>query len=106
MSPDHRSTLHVKAEHARRAARRARSCRQQSDAAVSPQFVRGEGREEPPSHLYRILTVEHTADIKAEPDGDEFLTSLSTREAEPRRGIHPESCGLRREALTGEERTR
>ncbi|XP_037604026.1 zinc finger and SCAN domain-containing protein 30-like [Sebastes umbrosus] len=101
VSPDHPSTLHVKEQHDQRAdLQRGPSCRQQCDISVlSCQFVKREGHEEPPSHLYRILTVEQTADVKAERDGDELVTSPSTREAETPCGINPESSGLQREPL-------
>lgn len=105
VSPHHPSTLHVKEEHDQRADQRGPSCRQQSDTNAAPQFVEGEGLEEPPSHLYRILTVEHAADIKAEPDCEEFIASASTGEAEIPCGVNPESAGLQRETLIGEERT-
>ncbi|XP_044023628.1 zinc finger protein 708-like isoform X2 [Siniperca chuatsi] len=99
VSPDHPSTLHIKEEHDQRADERGPSCRQQGDTTVSPQLVKRKGHEEPPSHLYRILTVEQTADIKVEPDGDEFITSPSTREAEIPHGVNPQSSGLQRETL-------
>ncbi|XP_076597330.1 uncharacterized protein LOC143327065 [Chaetodon auriga] len=100
VSPDHPSTLSVKEEPEHRAARRGPSCRQQSDVTVSPQAVTGDGHEESSSHLYRLLTVEQTADIKAEPDADEFPSSPSTSEAEAPRGVNPESSGSWREDLT------
>lgn len=105
MSPHHPSAQHVKEEHDQRADLRGPSCRQQSDSAVPPPLVKGEGHEGSPSHLYRILTVEHSADIKGEPDGEEFMASASTGEAEIPCGVNPESAGLQRETLTGEERT-
>ncbi|XP_038553860.1 zinc finger protein 184-like isoform X1 [Micropterus salmoides] len=94
VSPDHPSTLHIKEEHDQRAEERGPSCRQQGVATVSPQ-----GHKEPPSHLYRILTVEKTANIKDEPDGDEFIISPSTRQAEMPCGVNPESSGLQRQTL-------
>lgn len=100
VSPDHPSTLHIKEEHDQRAEERGPSCRQQGVATVSPQ-----GHKEPPSHLYRILTVEKTANIKDEPDGDEFIISPSTRQAEMPCGVNPESSGLQRQTLLGEDRT-
>ena len=99
------STLHIKDEQDRRADQQGPPCRQQGDTTVSPQFVKREDLEEPPSDFCRTLAVEQTADIKAEPDGDELITSPSTREAEISCGINPESSGLQREALKGGERT-
>uniref|UniRef100_A0A667YBP7 C2H2-type domain-containing protein n=1 Tax=Myripristis murdjan TaxID=586833 RepID=A0A667YBP7_9TELE len=71
-----------------------------SDTIVCPPFVKRECHQHspPPLHLYRILTVEHnsvstTEDIKAEPDGDGFVTSPSTGEAESPCGINPECSG-------------
>ncbi|XP_071349761.1 zinc finger protein 253-like isoform X2 [Trachinotus anak] len=94
------STLHVKEEHVHGGVQRGLSrWRQRDSVTVSPQSVRREGDKEPHSHLYRILAVEQTADIKAEPDGDEFITSASTREAEIPCGIKPESSGLQLETL-------
>ncbi|XP_056248196.1 zinc finger protein 479-like [Seriola aureovittata] len=69
------------------------------DKEASPELMKREGDKEPHSHLYRILTVEQRADIKAEPDADEFITSAPTREAEVPSGRNPESSGLRRETL-------
>ncbi|XP_073324158.1 uncharacterized protein [Pagrus major] len=92
VSPDHpSSTLHIKKEYDQSTDQRGPSCRQQRDTTVSPQLVKGEGHEEPPSHLYSTLSVEQTAGIKAEPP--------STREAEiPCRG-NKESTGLQQESL-------
>lgn len=97
MSPENQVTLHVKEEHDRRTDKRGSSCRQQCDTVMSPQIVK-RGHRDLSLHLYRILHSEQTADIKAEPDNDEFLTSPSSREAE----IH---CGLQQESLKGEKRT-
>lgn len=88
VSPEHPSTLHTKVQKADH--QRGPSWRQPCDTTVSPQFVKREHHEDSPSHLYRVLTVEQMADIKSEPDGDEFITSPSTREA----GEKPESSGL------------
>lgn len=106
MSPDHpSSTLHVKVEYEQSTDQRRPSCRQQRDATVSPQLVKGEGREEPPSHLYSVLSAEQTAGVKAEPGAEEAVASPSTGEAEtPCRG-NPESAGLQRQSLRGEERS-
>ena len=106
MSPDHpSSTLHVKVEYDQSTAQRGPSCRQQRDATVSPQLVKGEGPEEPPSHLYGVPSAEQTAGVKAEPGGEEAGASPSTGEAEvPFRG-NPESAGLQGEILRGEERS-
>lgn len=94
-SPDHQSgTLRVKVECDQSADQRGASCRQQRDTAVSPQLVKGEGREEPPSQPYSVPSVEQTAGIKAEPGGEEAEV--------PCRG-NPESAGLQRESLRGEE---
>lgn len=98
VSPEHSSTLYNKNL---RADQRGPSWRHSCDTTVSPQFVKREHQEDSPSHLYRVLTVEQTADIKTEPDGDEFITSQSTREAEIPCGENPESSGLQR--LRGEE---
>ncbi|XP_029287826.1 zinc finger protein 500-like isoform X2 [Cottoperca gobio] len=94
VSPDHPGDLQNKEEHDQRAGQRGPYCRQQGHTTVSPQFVKREGHEEPPSHLYRILTVEEAASIKAEPDGDKLITSPSTREDENPCGVNPESSGL------------
>ncbi|XP_078104067.1 uncharacterized protein LOC144516564 isoform X1 [Sander vitreus] len=93
------STLHIKDEQDRRADQQGPPCRQQGVTTMSPQFVKREDLEEPPSDFCRTLAVKQTADIKAEPDGDELITCPSTREAEIPCGINPESSGLQREAL-------
>ncbi|XP_026204266.1 zinc finger and SCAN domain-containing protein 21-like [Anabas testudineus] len=92
VSPGNRVTLHVKEEHDQRTD-------QQRGTAVSPQIVK-RAHKDLSRHLYRILHVEQTADIKSEPDSDEFITSPSRREAELHCGISAESCGLQQEALT------
>lgn len=97
VSPGNRATLHVKEEHDRRTDQRGPSCRQQCDTLVSPQTVK-RGHRDPSLHLHRILHVEQTSNIKAEPDNDELITSPASREAEIR-------CGRTRESLKGEERT-
>ncbi|XP_049894201.1 zinc finger protein with KRAB and SCAN domains 8-like [Epinephelus moara] len=99
VSLEHPSPLHIKEEHDHRAGQRGSSYRQQCDTTVCPQNVKREGHEEPPSHLYRILTVEQTADVKAEPDGVELITSPSPMEDEATRGVDSESPGLQRETL-------
>ncbi|XP_031133752.1 zinc finger and SCAN domain-containing protein 12-like isoform X3 [Sander lucioperca] len=93
------STLHIKDEQDKGADQQGLPCRQQGVNTVSPQFVKREDLEEPPSDFCRTLAVEQTADIKAEPDGDELITSPSTSEAEIPCGINPESSGLQLEAL-------
>ncbi|XP_036956667.1 zinc finger and SCAN domain-containing protein 2-like isoform X2 [Acanthopagrus latus] len=96
-SPDHQSgTLRVKVECDQSADQRGASCRQQRDTAVSPQLVKGEGREEPPSQPYSVPSVEQTAGIKAEPGGEEAEV--------PCRG-NPESAGLQRESLRDRDET-
>ncbi|XP_042358354.1 endothelial zinc finger protein induced by tumor necrosis factor alpha-like isoform X2 [Plectropomus leopardus] len=99
VSLDHQRSLHIKEEHEQRADQQGPSCRKQCDTTLSPQFVKRVGHEEPPSHLYRILTVEQTADIKAEPNDDELTTTPSNREAETPGGRNPESSGHQRETL-------
>ncbi|KAK9529387.1 hypothetical protein VZT92_013482 [Zoarces viviparus] len=74
VSPDHPSTLHVEEEHDQRADQQGPCCGQQCDATRCPHFVKREGHEQTPSRLYRILTVEQTADIKAEPDDPPEIT--------------------------------
>ncbi|XP_075952438.1 uncharacterized protein LOC142954950 [Anarhichas minor] len=99
VSPDHPSTLHVEEEPDQRADQQGPCCGQQCDTTRCPHFVKREGHEQTPSRLYRILTVEQTADIKAEPDGDVLITSPSTSEAEILCGINPDSPGLQQETL-------
>ncbi|CAK6958700.1 zinc finger protein 544-like [Scomber scombrus] len=93
-SPEHPGPLHTKDQRADH--QRGSSWRQQCDAIVSPQFVKREHPENSPSHVYQVLTVEQAADIKTEPDGDEFITSPPAREAEISCGEKPESSGLQR----------
>nr|XP_046240453.1 adult enhancer factor 1-like isoform X2 [Scatophagus argus] len=87
VSPDHPGTLCVKEEHDQRAVWRGPSCGQQK-ARGDPML---------PSQLYRIVTVEQAADIKAEPYSEEFITSPSTRKPEIPFGINPKSSGLQQE---------
>ncbi|XP_071393370.1 uncharacterized protein [Centroberyx affinis] len=108
VSQEHPNTLHIKEEHDPRADQHGSSSRQKSDAVTCSPFVKRECHQDspPPLHLYRILTVEHSAistteDIKAEPDGDGFVTSPSTRRAETPCGVNPECSGVQRETLQG-----
>ncbi|XP_029907835.1 zinc finger and SCAN domain-containing protein 2-like [Myripristis murdjan] len=108
VSQEHPNALLIKQELDVRADQRGLSSRQKSDTIVCPPFVKRECHQHspPPLHLYRILTVEHnsvstTEDIKAEPDGDGFVTSPSTGEAESPCGINPECSGVERETLQG-----
>ncbi|XP_031603661.1 zinc finger protein 239-like isoform X2 [Oreochromis aureus] len=80
--PKPQSILHIKEEHDQRDAQQGASCRQQRDATVSPEVVTKGDHEDPPSHLYTVLTVEQAAAIKAEPHGDECLTSTCRINAE------------------------
>nr|XP_024657763.1 uncharacterized protein LOC112434313 [Maylandia zebra] len=82
VSPKPQSILHIKEEHDQRDAQQGASCRQQSDATVSPEVVTRGDHEDPPLHLYTVLTVEQAAAIKAEPHGDECLTSTCGINAE------------------------
>lgn len=96
VSPKPQSILHIKEEHDQRDAQQGVSCRQQSDATVSPEVVTRGDHEDPPLHLYTVLTVEQAAAIKAEPHGDECLTSTCGINAESEvQQLNPE----------GEERT-
>lgn len=76
---------------------RGTSWRRQCDTIVS-QFVKREHPGDSPSHLYQVLTVEQTTDIKTEPDGDERISSSSTKEAEISCGEKSKSYGLKGEA--------
>ncbi|XP_026162715.1 zinc finger protein 117-like isoform X2 [Mastacembelus armatus] len=92
--------LHVKEENDQRTDQRGLSCRHQCDTTESPGFVKREGHKEPPSHLYRILTVDQTTNyVKTEPDGDEFIACQSTREAETHCRINAETPGFHQESL-------
>lgn len=82
VSPKPQSILHIKEEHDQRDAQQGASCRQQSDATVSPEVVTRGDHEDPPLHLYTVLTVKQAAAIKAEPHGDECLTSTCGINAE------------------------
>uniref|UniRef100_A0A3Q3IHS1 C2H2-type domain-containing protein n=2 Tax=Monopterus albus TaxID=43700 RepID=A0A3Q3IHS1_MONAL len=93
VSPEHSSTLHVQWRNDQRGA----SCRQQCATNASPRFLKQEGHREPPSYHYRIL--EQTAAIKGEPDGDGFITSPSTKEAEIHCARNAGPSGIQQEAL-------
>lgn len=101
--------LQVKEEQELRTSRQGPP-RHKYDTVVSPPFMKRECRKDspPPSHLYRILTVENraintTGDIKTEPDVDEFGTSDPTCGSQSPLGVDPECCGAQRESVQGEE---